>query len=433
MNNLSGKARLVFILLWCVVIANILWFLFRWSDDTVYEGPAEPDGGYTDIISRDTTEDDETLADEDEEESEDEEKEDHAEAVQNEDFYYSQLTAREQAAYDVLLEGVLACEEMIPVDDCSADEAENAWLAMLMDHVEIFWAHSYHSLTYTSPEERVEVTPDYIYSADEVKDRQNQIEAVVDDCLDGISGGASDYEKIKYVYEYIVDETEYDTYADNNQYIDSVLIGKSSVCAGYARSTKYLLNQMGINCYYVTGDTVGDTAGVGHAWNIVECEGEYYYVDSTWGDPLYQSDTKEVNEEKVWYDDISNTSYDFLCCNDDMLFVTHTLESDLGYEYPSCTSLDWNYYVVNERYIETYEPDAIDEMIREDIENENEVSEFKFANQDIYNEAYENMTKQHWQTGVQAINESKGITNAECVYRYNPERCTFFIYWYYGN
>ena len=50
MENMSGKARLVFILFCCVVAANIFWFLFRWTDDTVYEGPEEPDGGYTELL-----------------------------------------------------------------------------------------------------------------------------------------------------------------------------------------------------------------------------------------------------------------------------------------------------------------------------------------------------------------------------------------------
>ena len=55
------------------------------------------------------------------------------------------------------------------------------------------------------------------------------------------------------------------------------------MCAGYAASVKYLLDKIGIPCIYVQGTSL--ETNIGHAWNIVEIEGEYYYVDATYGDP----------------------------------------------------------------------------------------------------------------------------------------------------
>lgn len=49
----------------------------------------------------------------------------------------------------------------------------------------------------------------------------------VSECLSGISENASDYEKILYDYEYIVNQVDYDDAAEDNQNICSVFIGKS--------------------------------------------------------------------------------------------------------------------------------------------------------------------------------------------------------------
>ena len=64
-----------------------------------------------------------------------------------------------------------------------------------------------------------------------------------------------------------------------NQTAYSALVNRQTVCAGYARAFQYLLQQLGIPCYYCTG-----YAGESHAWNIVSLDDGYYNVDVTWDD-----------------------------------------------------------------------------------------------------------------------------------------------------
>ena len=64
-----------------------------------------------------------------------------------------------------------------------------------------------------------------------------------------------------------------------NQSAYGALVNGQTVCAGYARAFQYLLQQLGIPCYYCTG-----YAGENHAWNIVALEDGYYNVDATWDD-----------------------------------------------------------------------------------------------------------------------------------------------------
>ena len=87
----------------------------------------------------------------------------------------------------------------------------------------------------------------------------------VSECLSGISENASDYEKILYDYEYIVNQVDYDDAAEDNQNICSVFIGKKSVCAGYSKAMQYLMEKQGLFCTYVTGEvTESFSDGDGH-------------------------------------------------------------------------------------------------------------------------------------------------------------------------
>ena len=58
------------------------------------------------------------------------------------------------------------------------------------------------------------------------------------------------------------------------------------MCAGYAKAYQLILNRMGIECGYITGNAVNDMVSGPHAWNYVRLDGNYYQVDVTWDDPL---------------------------------------------------------------------------------------------------------------------------------------------------
>lgn len=108
----------------------------------------------------------------------------------------------------------------------------------------------------------VVIEPNYLYEGEEKEQRNQEIESARDTCLSGISDLSDEYEKIKYIYTYLIDNVDYDLDAPDNQNIYSALVGKRSVCAGYAKSCQYLLQQLGISCIYVTGQTTDPNGGV---------------------------------------------------------------------------------------------------------------------------------------------------------------------------
>ncbi len=102
-----------------------------------------------------------------------------------------------------------------------------------------------------------------------------------------IKDGMNDNEKIKAIHDYLVLNVTYDQEAFDQDMIPEIshtaygaLIDEMAVCDGYASAFNLLLNEVGIESDMVFGEAKGE----GHAWNYVQFEEGYYYVDVTWDD-----------------------------------------------------------------------------------------------------------------------------------------------------
>ena len=121
----------------------------------------------------------------------------------------------------------------------------------------------------------------------QVRDAINQVEQVKNYLVSKKTGNI--YNDIKMVHDYLVDNIEYDTTISKNNIYDvyGALINRVAVCEGYARSFKYILDNIGIPCVLVIGtgtNSRGETER--HAWNYVQFQNEWYAVDCTWDDPV---------------------------------------------------------------------------------------------------------------------------------------------------
>lgn len=114
-----------------------------------------------------------------------------------------------------------------------------------------------------------------------------KIEAIRKQIIHNKTG--NDYEDIKMVHDYLVENIEYDTsLQEKNIYnIYGALINGKCVCEGYARAFKYLLDGLGIESTMVIGKGVNSSGqSENHAWNYVKLENNWYAVDCTWDDPV---------------------------------------------------------------------------------------------------------------------------------------------------
>lgn len=194
--------------------------------------------------------------------------------------YYAMLEPSMQQLYRQIYANARALTaSFTPVVTVSVGQVKNVFEAVSNDHPELFWLEAGYSCKYLQSGTCVEITLKYNDTIDNLTTEIRKFEAAAENILTGARLRGSDLEKERYVHDALMQMTEYDEKASKNQSAYSCLVNGKSVCAGYSRAFQYLMQQLGIPCYYCTG-----TAGQDHAWNIVKLGETFYNVDVTWDD-----------------------------------------------------------------------------------------------------------------------------------------------------
>lgn len=129
---------------------------------------------------------------------------------------------------------------------------------------------------------------------------------------ENIDASFSVSEKIDFVYNYIIENCEYDasittrTLANERAFqCAGVLFDGRAVCSGYARTFLLFMNLLEIPCLYLPSDVIN------HGFNVIY-DGNMRYFDLTWDDGTYRyykKDKKAFFEDgkhqfDAFYDDI---------------------------------------------------------------------------------------------------------------------------------
>lgn len=297
----------------------------------------------------------------------------------HQEYYFKQLTEEEQRVYRELLKGIRAREKEFYLTISDDDSIDRSYHAVLKDYPEIFWVHNREKIyktTYSDSDYCV-FTPGYTYTDSEIDEIQTAMEQSFQEVRALIPEDAGDYEKVRIVYTYVIDHTQYQT-GEDDQSIAGVFWKKSAVCAGYAGAVQYLLERLDIPCIYVDGSTKGSTEG--HAWDIVKIGQEYYYVDATNGDQpdFLNGDAAQLEEHKT-------IIYDYLCPFPEEYEKTYTPSEELT--VPACTAKDLDFYVLNQGYFEDYSWQDIYDYCKMRLDNGAAVVRFKFGSQEAFSEA----------------------------------------------
>lgn len=162
----------------------------------------------------------------------------------------------------------------------------------------------------------------------------------------------TDFEKVKFVNDYIVQNTQYSDATSTSAHSAYTLIAEGkAVCQGYALFATKFLRALGLEAMYVTGEVYTG----GHAWNLVKVDGEWYHLDTTWNDPVpdrgngvrynyFLISDEALSADHVWqradYPKALSEKYLF------MHVVQDSYEKD-GYMYYSHTEQDNQLYRLN--------------------------------------------------------------------------------------
>ncbi len=341
------------------------------------------------------------------------------ESVFEERFYYSQLSEEEKLTYREIYQGIMDHQEEIYVHGTDPELVNSILNCVIYDFAEIFWTDgtgmsNSFELGFTI----VEI--EYQYSLEERTAKEADIKTATTDILSQLSALTDEYEKIKMAYEYLVNTVEYVDGVKDDQNLYSALVGKQTVCAGYARANQYLLNQSGVYCAYVLGTATNEDGSEAHAWNIVECNEKYYYVDVTWADPIPEEETPVLQRDMI---------YDYLCCDENLLSSTHVIQE--GYDYPACDSGDLNYYKLHGMYYETVDKKQLLNDMKEDINSQANSTIFKFASADLYTQAKGLLMDGLMNEAAGYLCERYDLWEVEYNYEEADTTNKFIVYWQY--
>lgn len=305
-------------------------------------------------------------------------------------YAYDTLPVDQKALYDEILEALELRQQEAELSTVDESTLSKVFQCVMNDHPEIFYVDGYHYTKYKTGTEVTRITfqGNYLYEDAEITDRQLEIDGIVTEILHRMPGGMDDYGKVKYLYEYVIEHTQYQLDAPDSQNICSVFLQGESVCQGYAKALQYLLQEAGIEATLVLGYVEN---GDGHAWDLVKMDGDWYYVDPTWGDASYQMEEGSGDYEES---ETPTMNYDYLGVTTSQLLVTHRIDNVVS--MPVCNSMRDNYYVREGAYFTGIDTDQLRELFDRAVQQDKAVVTLKCSDYGLYEQMKEYLlTKQN--------------------------------------
>lgn len=336
-------------------------------------------------------------------------------------YGYECLGEEEQKIYRQYLAGIMERSETVTVTANSQEQINKAVNMVFADHPEIFWLDQ--SVYYFENEGEMpqgstaELQLTYNMEVSQIDDRKTLIEQKADEWLAGVPQEGDAYGKVRYIYELLSSNVTYDEASENNQNIQSVFLNQRTVCMGYSKATQYLLGRMGIFCTLVTGTAAPENEE--HAWNLVKLGDNYYYVDTTWGNPGFTEQQEGA---------VGEISYTYLCCTTDTLLSTHTPDDTMP--LPQCTDDSYNYYKINGTWYDSYDEGTVYSVLADSLNQGYEKAEFKFGSEEAYSQAVEAMVNGDLVDRVVQDNyDFQGEETFRWNIGYSPQERLLSVYW----
>ena len=171
-----------------------------------------------------------------------------------------------------------------------------------MDCPAIFYSVTF-SYRYYPDSTMVEMTPQYLFSKDKIREHRQAMESRVKK----LARQAADLDekgKELFIHDFIVENVKYDKLKKEYSHEIIGALGK-----GIAKAVKILCDELNVWCIIALSEANPDKGiKYRHAWNVIRIDGQYYHLDVTFDNTLSKDDT---------------VRYDYVNLSDKQIFRDH--------------------------------------------------------------------------------------------------------------
>jgi len=160
---------------------------------------------------------------------------------------------------------------------------------VLNEHPELFYVSS--SMSWSTRNSVINNC--YFFYLDFTDAEKNAYGRKIQEAISLIDDGMSDEEKALVLHDYLAQHCAYAYQEYLSGQLDSAsnvfsaygaLVEGRAVCQGYSEAYRALLRAVGID------SSISTSKEMSHAWNVVWIDGEWYHVDVTWDDPVWNTE-----------------------------------------------------------------------------------------------------------------------------------------------
>ena len=282
-------------------------------------------------------------------------------------YYYNLLYGNDKINYTTLLLKAINCEtENFTLLESDSYNIGDIYCFVNYDFPEIHYIDNIveHHYYYSNNSEKICYQFDYnVADTNELMEHDKEIDEYCNRIMNTIDKNSNDYEKELQLFEYVTSTNNYDIEAPYNQSMYSATLGRT-VCAGYTKMFKYLLDINGIKSFAQIGKSKDQLEMIDiynpqdldltrHAWNVVNIEGDWYICDCT--DVIYRG--SEINQNDYYSDymqdqikyirfNVNSSNYRFVSMYDDF----------------KAYGKNYNYFNLNNRQVENIDKSRLEEL-----------------------------------------------------------------------
>ncbi len=178
---------------------------------------------------------------------------------------------------------------------------------LTLTHINNF-VHPYNSFSSlkTSITESGEITINvkYLYTAKEIEVINDYVDKLIADIYQKDN---NDYENLKLIHDYIINNTKYDVERNDTGKSDYIsynaygpVVSGMATCNGYADLMAIILSKLNFENYKIatTKEEISYESN-GHVWNALKIDNKWVHLDLTWDDPV-SADGKDYLHHKYF-------------------------------------------------------------------------------------------------------------------------------------